>query len=144
MVDHLTKEQRRKNMQAVKPKDSKIESRLGKALWTKGQRYRKNHKKIIGKPDITFVSLKIAVFCDSEFWHGKDWEKRKHDIKSNRDFWLPKIERNIYRDKEVNRQLKKQGWTVIRIWGKDIEKHLDQCVDLIEQEINKSKKKLPN
>ena len=131
-------------MQAVKPKDSKIESRLGKALWTKGHRYRKNHKKIIGKPDITFVSLKIAVFCDSEFWHGKDWEKRKHDIKSNRDFWLPKIERNIYRDKEVNRQLKKQGWTVIRIWGKDIEKHLDQCVDLIEQEINKSKKKLPN
>lgn len=142
MTDHLTKGQRRKNMQAVRSKGSKIETRLAKALWTRGHRYRKNHTNTIGKPDIVFVGLKIAVFCDSEFWHGKDWKKRKYDFKSNMDFWLPKIERNIERDKEVNRQLKDQGWTVIRIWGKDIEKYLDKCVDQIEQEINKSKKEL--
>ena len=144
MADRLTKEQRRRNMQAVKTKGSKIESQLAKALWTKGHRYRKNYSKTIGKPDIAFVGLKIAVFCDSEFWHGKNWEKRKHDIKSNRDFWFPKIERNILRDKEVNRQLKREGWTAIRICGMDIEKHLDKCVDRIEQEIKKSKKELLN
>lgn len=144
MADHLTKEQRRKNMQAVRPKDSKIEIRLAKALWTKGYRYRKNHKKTFGKPDIAFVGLKIAVFCDSEFWHGKDWEKRKYDFKSNRDFWLPKIERNIQRDKEVNKQLTNQGWTVIRFWGKDIEKHLERCIDRVEREIKKRRKERPN
>ena len=144
MADHLTKEQRRKNMQAVRPKDSKIETRLAKALWTKGHRYRKNHKKIIGKPDIAFVGLKIAVFCDSEFWHGKDWKRRKHDFKSNRDFWLPKIKRNIQRDKEVNKQLTNQGWIVIRVWGKDIEKHLERCIDRVEKEIKKRRKERPN
>ncbi len=144
MADHLTKEQRRKNMQAIRSKGSKIETRLAKELWARGHRYRKNHKNTFGKPDIVFVGLKIAVFCDSEFWHGKDWNKRKNDIKSNKDFWLPKIERNIQRDKEVNQQLKKQGWTVIRFWGKDIEKHLDTCVETVEREIKKKRKGSPN
>lgn len=85
-MDKLTKEQRRKNMQAVKNKDSKIEILLGKAFWKRGYRYRKNDKTVFGKPDFTFKKYKIAIFCDSEFWHGKNWEERKHDHKSNIEF----------------------------------------------------------
>ncbi len=122
-MDKLTKEQRKKNMRAVKSKGSKIEVRLAKALWKKGYRYRKNDKTVFGKPDITFKNLKIAIFCDSEFWHGKDWDIKKHEHKSNIKFWHKKIERNIERDKEVNKQLLKDGWKVLRFWGKEIEKN---------------------
>jgi len=85
-MDKLTKEQRRKNMQAVKSKGSKIETALAKALWAKGFRYRKNNKSVYGKPDFTFKKYKVAIFVDGEFWHGKDWEIRKHDHKSNESF----------------------------------------------------------
>jgi len=140
-VDKLTKEQRRKNMQAVKAKGSKIETTLAKALFAKGYRYRKNDKTVFGKPDLTFKSLKIAVFVDSEFWHGKDWEIKKLEHKSNQDFWIPKIERNIERDKEVNSQLLKEGWIILRFWGKDIEKKLQDCITKIEDAINEAKGK---
>ena len=131
-MDKLSKEQRKKNMQAVKNKNSRIEVLLGKALWNKGLRYRKNDKTVFGKPDFTFKKYKIAVFCDSEFWHGKDWEVRKFDHKSNQDFWLPKIERNIQRDVEVTTELRKQGWVVLRFWGKDIVKNPQNCALEIE------------
>ena len=134
-MDKLTKEQRRKNMQAVKSRDSKIELILRKALWAKGYRYRKNYSKAVGKPDIAFVSSKIAIFCDSEFWHGYDWEQRKDDIKSNREFWIRKIESNITRDTEVNTELKEQGWTVIRFWGSDLRTNFTNCVNIIETAI---------
>ena len=117
-MDRHTPKQRRRNMQAVKSKGSKIEKTLGNALWKKGFRYRKNVNSIFGKPDFVFRKYKIAVFCDSEFWHGKDWETKKYEIKSNKEFWHKKIERNIMRDKEVNQKLKNDGWTVIRFWGK--------------------------
>lgn len=113
-------------MQAVKSKNSQLEVSLGKALWAKGYRYRKNDKRIFGKPDFTFTKYRVAVFCDSEFWHGKDWEVRKSDHKTNQDFWLPKIERNIERDKEVNAELTRIGWIVLRFWGKDIIKNIDK------------------
>lgn len=122
-------------MSAVKSSDSKIEIMLRKALWSKGYRYRKNCRKIFGKPDIVFISSKIAVFVDSEFWHGYEWEKNKFDIKSNRNFWFKKIEGNIRRDKEVSKQLKKDGWVVLRFWGQDIELRLKDCVQLIEKAI---------
>jgi DNA mismatch endonuclease Vsr len=138
-VDRHTKEQRRRNMQAVKSKGSKIETALGKALWAKGFRYRKNNKKVFGKPDFTFKKYKIAIFVDGEFWHGKDWEIRKHDHKSNQDFWHKKIERNIERDKEVNQKLKEEGWKVIRFWGKDIKKNLQNCIEKVEEAINEVK-----
>ena len=131
-MDKLSKEQRKKNMQAVKNKNSRIEITLGKALWNNGLRYRKNDKAVFGKPDFTFKKHKIAVFCDSEFWHGKDWEIHKYDHKSNQDFWLSKIERNIQRDAEVTAELEKQGWTVFRFWGKDILKNPQNCVLKIE------------
>jgi len=128
-----TREQISYNMRQVKNKDSDIELLLRKELWSRGIRYRKNVTKIIGKPDIVFAAKKVAVFCDSEFWHGYNWEERKKDFKSNREFWIPKIERNIQRDIEVNEQLKSMGWTVLRFWGKDIKKHCSECADAIEK-----------
>lgn len=129
MIDVLTKEQRRKNMQAIRSKDSKIEIALRKAVWAMGLRYRKNYSKLPGKPDIVFVSKKIAVFCDGEFWHGYDWENKKRKIATNKDFWVTKIERNMQRDKEINSLLRQQGWEVLRFWEKDIKKNPKACAD---------------
>lgn len=140
-MDRLTAEQRRKNMQAVRSTGSKIEKTLAKALFAKGLRYRKNDRTVFGKPDLTFKKYKLAVFVDSEFWHGKDWDKRKFDHKSNQEFWLAKIERNIERDNEVNEKLIAEGWTVIRFWGKDITKNLDKCINEIQMTINETKRK---
>lgn len=137
MADRLTPEQRRKNMQRIGNKDSKIEITLRKALWNRGIRYRKNVKTIFGKPDLAMKGLKIAIFCDSEFFHGFDWENRKNDIKSNRDFWIPKIERNMARDKEVTEKLESEGWIVLRFFGKEILKNTEHCVDVIEEAVNK-------
>lgn len=134
-MDNHTAEQRRKNMQAVKNKDSKIECLLRNELWKRGLRYRKNVKAVYGHPDIAFISKKIAVFVDSEFWHGHDWENRKKDFQSHQEFWIPKIERNIQRDIEVNEKLKSEGWTVIRFWGSFITKNTKQCADIVERAV---------
>lgn len=135
-MDKHTPEQRRKNMQAIKYKDTEIELILRKALWNKGFRYQKNTRDIFGKPDITFKGKKIAIFCDSEFWHGYNWEERKQDFKSNQEFWIPKIERNMQRDEEVNQRLQEEGWTVLRFWGFEIKKQTDKCVKIIEKAVN--------
>lgn len=127
-MDNLSKEQRIKNMKAIKNKDSKCECLLRKALWKKGLRYRKNYSKIIGKPDIVFIRKKVAIFCDGEFWHGYNIEKKENITKSNQEYWSKKIIKNIERDKKVNQQLKNNGWTVIRFWEKEIYKNLDYCV----------------
>jgi len=119
-------------MKAVKNSGSKIEVLLQKELWNRGLRYRKNVKNVFGKPDIAFIGKKVAVFCDSEFFHGYDWENKKAEIKSNRDFWIPKIERNMQRDIEVNQRLLSEGWTVIRFWGNDIKKNVKECADAVE------------
>ena len=108
-----TPEQIRKNMRAVKNKDSAIEVLLRRELWRRGLRYRKNVAGLTGKPDIVFMGKKIAVFCDGDFWHGYDWENRKQDIKSRKEFWIPKIERNMQRDIEVNEALERDGWLVL-------------------------------
>lgn len=132
-MDNHTVEQRHRNMQAVKNKDSKIEIALRKELWSRGLRYQKNVTSIFGKPDLVFKGKKVAVFCDSEFWHGYNWEERKKDFKSHQEFWIPKIERNMERDKEVTEELQKQGWTVLRFWGKEIRKNAGGCADIIEK-----------
>ena len=134
-MDRLTPEQRKKNMQAIKNKDSSIEILLRKELWKRGLRYRKNCKDIYGNPDIVFKGKKVAVFCDSEFWHGYDWENRKNDFKSHQEFWIPKIERNMARDKEVTDKLESEGWAVLRFWGKDIKKKTIECADVIEKAV---------
>ncbi len=135
-MDKHTPEQRRKNMQAVKNKDSQIELLLRKELWSRGIRYRKNSTKIFGKPDIVFIGKKVAVFCDSEFWHGYNWEERKKDFKSHQEFWIPKIERNMERDKEVTAKLESEGWIVLRFWGNEIKKNTAQCADIIEKVVH--------
>ena len=138
-MDKLTPEQRHKNMQAIKNKDSAIELLLRKELWSRGIRYRKNVKTIFGHPDIVFKGKKVAVFCDSEFWHGYDWETNKEKIKTRRDFWIPKIERNIARDKEVTETLESDGWIVIRFWGKEIKKNTKECADIIQRYLEERK-----
>lgn len=137
MADRLTPEQRKKNMQNIRSKDTAIEIRLRKALWHKGYRYRKNFKNLPGKPDIVLTKYKIAIFCDSEFFHGKDWEILKPQLKKSKNgmFWIKKISRNIERDEEINKKLLFMGWTVIRFWGKEILKNTDECIRVIEEAI---------
>lgn len=134
-----TAEQISFNMKQVKNKDSKIEIMLRRELWSRGIRYRKNVKTITGKPDIAFIGKKIAVFIDGEFWHGYNWEVRKNDFKTNWEFWIPKIERNMERDKEVTKALQESGWTVIRFWGNEIKKNVIQCADIIQKELERRK-----
>lgn len=137
-MDRLTPEQRKKNMQAIKAAGSKIEKILGSELFKRGYRYRKNYTKVFGKPDFVLVKQKVAIFCDSEFWHGKNWKLAKREFKSNKKFWYNKIESNINRDKIVNKNLKNDGWIVIRLWGKDILKNCEKCINKIEKKILKS------
>lgn len=137
MADVLTKEQRHKNMSSIRGRDTKIELILRRALWEKGYRYRKNYKKLPGSPDIALTKYKVAIFCDGEFFHGKDWDKLKVRLEkgSNSDFWIKKISRNMERDDEVNKKLLFEGWTVIRFWGNDISKHTDECIKVVEETI---------
>lgn len=124
-------------MKNIRSKDTSIENLLRKALWHRGYRYRKNYNKLPGKPDIVLTKYKIAIFCDGEFFHGKDWEilKPRLEKSDNGDYWIDKISRNKERDEEVNKKLLFLGWTVIRFWGKDIKKNLDQCIQVIEETI---------
>lgn len=118
-------------MQAVRSFGSDIEIRLGRALWMAGFRYRRNNRGIFGNPDFTLRKKKIAIFADSEFWHGKDWARRKHQHKSNIEFWHNKIGANRKRDQLVNRTLRAQGWAVVRFWGKEIIRDVDSCVAVV-------------
>lgn len=136
-MDVLTPEQRRKNMKNIKSKDSSIEIKLRKALWKEGIRYRKNYKDLPGKPDIVLTKYKIAIFCDGEFWHGKDWEKLKLRLEKGEKakYWIEKINKNIQKDEQINRKLNYLGWYVIRFWGKDIIKNTEDCVKTVQEAI---------
>lgn len=127
---------RSENMKRIKSKDTSIEIMLRKALWKKGYRYRKNCKDVFGKPDLCFKGKKLAVFCDSEFWHGKYLLESKYISKTNRKFWIEKLEKNIEQDKTVNMKLKENGWTVLRFWESNIRKNTDKCVEIFEQTYN--------
>ncbi|MBR6055883.1 MAG: very short patch repair endonuclease [Bacilli bacterium] len=118
-------------MSRIRGKDTSIEVKLRKALYEKGCRYRCNSKYIFGHPDISFKGVKVVVFCDSEFWHGKDFEENEKKILSNREYWIPKIKRNIERDNEVNEKLTQEGYLIFRFWGGEIQKNLDKCVTKI-------------
>jgi DNA mismatch endonuclease (patch repair protein) len=115
-----------RTMSRIRGKDTGIERALAMAMWRQGLRYRK-HYKAPGTPDFAFPGVKVAVFCDSAFWHGRDWPKLKEQIRANRNFWLPKIERNIARDAEVNRLLASEGWVVLRFWDDEIERDPEGC-----------------
>ena len=136
-MDKLTPEQRKKNMRSIKEKDTSIEMILRKALWKKGYHYRKNYKNLPGTPDIALTKYKIAIFCDGEFFHGKDWEilKPRRERGKNSDFLVTKISRNRERDEEINKKLLFMGWIVIRFWGMDIKKNTDEYIRVIEETI---------
>lgn len=128
-TDTLTKEQRHKVMSSIRSRDTSIEIKLRKALWGKGYRYRKNYSPLPGKPDIALTKYKIAIFCDSDFFHGKDWLSvlRPRLLRgSNPEYWESKILRNMERDKENNLELLYLGWTVIRFWGSEIDNNVDE------------------
>jgi DNA mismatch endonuclease (patch repair protein) len=122
---------RSKNMAAIKSTGTKDEVRLAKALWARGHRYRKNNKTVFGKPDLTFTKYKVAVFVDSEFFHGKDFGTKKKPV-ANAEFWDKKIQRNIERDIEVNEKLRIDGWKVLRFWSKDIRTNIVAVIEQIE------------
>lgn len=123
----------RKRMSKVKLKGGKAETALAKALWHRGYRYRKNDKRLPGSPDIAIHRHRIAIFVDGEFWHGKDWEERKNRLKSNREYWIEKIEENIARDHRNDRLLIQAGWTPIHFWEKEVIKDMPACIAEIEE-----------
>ena len=135
MTDHLTPEQRRRCMQGNRSSGTQPERLLARELWRRGYRYRKNVRTVPGSPDICFKSRKVAVFVDGEFWHGRNWQQERQRIKSNRDFWYAKIERNMARDHRVNLRLRNMGWTVLRFWENEVRKHLSECADKVEEAI---------
>lgn len=126
-----------KNMSRIRSHDTSIELTLRKALWAKGYHYRKNYKALPGSPDIVLTKYKIAIFCDSEFFHGKDWEVLKPRLLKgkNPDYWVKKIERNRQRDEENDKKLLFLGYTVIHFWGRDIAKHTDECIRVVQEAI---------
>ena len=136
-MDRLTKEQRHKNMSHIRSKNTSIEVLLCKELRKRGYGYRKNYKELPGKPDIVLTKYKIAIFCDSDFFHGKEWEALEKRLKtgSNPDFWISKIERNMERDERNSTELRHMGWRVLRFWGSDIKKNVISCVNEIETTI---------
>lgn len=129
--------QRHKIMSRIHGKDTKIEVALRQALWEKGYRYRINYKMLPGRPDICLTKYKIAIFCDSEFFHGKDWEILKPRLEkgNNGVYWVKKIQENIERDCKKDKELLFLGWTVIHFWGKEILNNTDECIKVIEETI---------
>lgn len=118
-------------MSRIKGKNTKPEKLLKKALWHAGVRYKSPKKPLPGKPDISLKKYKLVIFVDGSFWHGYDWENRKETIKSNREFWIAKIERNIERDREVNAFYQSKGWTVFRFWDFEVKGELGRCIYLV-------------
>ena len=128
-MDNLTRPQRRKNMQNIRSSGTAAEILIMRALRHQKIYFAKNVKSIIGKPDIVFHRKKIAVFIDSDFWHVHS--RRFIMPKTNMKYWRGKIKRNKKRDKEVNKELKKEGWKVIRIWEYDVKRNMDKCIKRI-------------
>ncbi len=133
-MDVLTTEQRHKNMQRIRGKDTKAEVILRKELWHLGIRYRKNYRGLPGAPDIAITKYRIAVFVDGDFWHARGHEEHPGEqIQTNKAFWTKKLKRNVERDKEVNQALLEMGWLVLRYWDADIKKDFGNCIKDIMQ-----------
>ncbi len=123
-----TTPERSKIMGKIRGKNTKPELAFRKALYATGYRYRIDYKKLIGRPDIVLKKYKTVIFIDGEYWHGHNWEERKKKIKTNREFWIPKLERNMQRDKEVNKELDRLGYKVFRFWEKEVKTELEICL----------------
>jgi len=127
----ITTASRSYNMSRIKSKNTKSEVLFRKALWAKNIRFRIHAKGLPGKPDIVIKKYKLAIFIDGEFWHGYQWDSTKNKIKSNREFWISKIENNIRRDIANNNSLTEMGYTIFRFWSKDINKNLNACINQV-------------
>lgn len=123
-------------MRKIKSKNTTPEVIFRKALWKNNIRYRIENKGIIGNPDIAIKKYQIAIFIDGEFWHGFNWMEKKAKIKSNREYWIQKIERNIERDNIYNQLLRNQKWIVLRFWEYEIKKNLNKCVEIVKSALN--------
>ncbi|MBN2754415.1 MAG: very short patch repair endonuclease [Candidatus Goldbacteria bacterium] len=142
MADNLTKKQRSYCMSRIKSKNTKVEVTLASLLRKQNIKFTRQNKRILGKPDFILKDFNIAIFCDSEFFHGKNWEKQKKSIKTNRKYWLEKIERNIKRDKLVNKKLRQDGWKVLRFWAKELIDKPDKAIKKINEAVRvKNEKK---
>lgn len=120
-----------RNMAAIRSTDTKVERTVRSALWRRGFRFRKNDRRFPGSPDVVFPTEQVAVFCDSDFWHGRDWEKLQQRLTTNPTYWVAKIERNRQRDEKVTSELEAMGWKVIRLWESDIYRDLAAAIELI-------------
>lgn len=135
----FTTVQRSGQMKNIRNKGTKPELLFRKSLWGKGYRYRVNFKKLAGSPDIVLSRYKVAIFIDGEFWHGYNWKQKRERIKSNRQFWIPKIERNMERDQENNNSLKDAGYMVFRFWESEVKKDVETCVQKVIEYIKSVK-----
>ncbi|MVN23309.1 very short patch repair endonuclease [Mucilaginibacter arboris] len=131
-----TTRQRSLLMSKIKAKDTSPEILLRKALWKTGLRYRLYNKSLPGNPDIVLKKYRLIIFIDGEFWHGFNWEKKREKIKTNRDFWIAKIERNMQRDKTNTIKLELLGFKVLRFWERQIKKEMQACIDEIQKYID--------
>lgn len=138
MADNLSKEDRKKNMKAIRSVHTQLEDSVTKELWKQGVRFRKNVKDLMGKPDIAIKKYKVVVFLDSCFWHGCSLHGNKP--KTNEDYWNNKLERNRVRDAEVTKYYQQKGWNILRIWEHDIKENFDQTIDQIVIFLNEIKK----
>ncbi|TXB63364.1 very short patch repair endonuclease [Phaeodactylibacter luteus] len=136
---HYTSPQRSRTMSRIRGKDTRAEVMLRRALWQRGYRYRKNVKGLPGTPDIAIRKYKVAVFVDGEFWHGYNWEEKKYRIKRNRAYWVPKIERNMARDRENTLRLQREGWMVIRFWEKRLKDDFSRCLQIVVEAIEQAR-----
>lgn len=127
-----TTKNRSKTMSKIKGKNTKAEIAVRRALWTMGIRFRLHAKNMPGKPDLLLKKYGLAIFIDGSFWHGYNWEKKKSTIKSNSNFWIPKIERNMQRDRINDLLLNEMGYTVMRFWDHDIKRNLNKCLNQIK------------
>ena len=128
-----TSPERSRLMKKIRLKNTQPEMILRKELTKLGLRYRLHSANLPGKPDLVLNKFKLVIFIDGEFWHGFEWKKKKPRIKSNRDYWIPKIERTIERDKENVKKLNELGFVVFRFWEQQIKKDLDSCVRQIKE-----------
>lgn len=128
MADKISKEARSRNMAAIKSV-SKLEDKISKVLWNQGFRYRRNTKDLFGKPDFSIKRYKIVIFIDSCFWHR--CPEHGNIPKTNTDFWVKKLNRNVERDKEVTDYYKNKEWHILRVWEHEFKEDFDGAVGKI-------------
>lgn len=134
-MDIFTAKKRSEIMRNIPSKNTAPELKLRKALYALGLRYRLHPKKVLGKPDVVFPKQKVAVFVDGDWWHGRNYDR---DSQKYTDFWKDKIANNMERDIKVSSELSKDGWKVVRLWQKDIEKDVVEQAKLVMTALGKT------